>query len=289
MKERKTRRKQIKKRLFTKNRLVILNEDTFEELFSFRLTLMNVFVAATVGAVLIIFCTTFIIAFTPLREYIPGYASTQLKKDATELALQSDSLVVAVTHNDAYLQSIKDVLNGKVQAAKWSKDSIRPSEIAEVDPETMVATDEEKELRETVDKEDRYNVFEKAVPKVKTVFFAPVKGIVTEGFNPKKKHLAVDIALPKNTAIKAILNGTVLFADWTPDFGNVLILRHNNGFISVYKHTATLESQTGDVVKTGEVIALAGATGMESTGIHLHFELWKEGYPIDPSAFITFE
>src|SRR6476469_4284586 len=94
------KRKLIKKKLFTKNRLVILNEDSFEEIFSLRLTLMNVFVVATIGAVLLILVTTYIIAFTPLREYIPGYASTKLKRDATELALKSDSLSQALKKND---------------------------------------------------------------------------------------------------------------------------------------------------------------------------------------------
>ena len=109
MSEKRLKRKKIKKKLFTKNRLVILNEDTFEELFSLRLTMMNVFVVATLGAIIIIFVTTFIIAFTPLREYIPGYASSKLKKDATELALKSDSLTKRIQENDAYIKSIKKI------------------------------------------------------------------------------------------------------------------------------------------------------------------------------------
>jgi hypothetical protein len=112
MTEKRLKNQLLKKRLFTKNRLVILNEETFEEIFSLKLTLMNVFVVASIGAILIIFVTTFIIAFTPLREYIPGYTSTKLKKDATELALKSDSLEFAIKKNEAYLESIKKVLNG---------------------------------------------------------------------------------------------------------------------------------------------------------------------------------
>ena len=99
--------------------------------------------------------------------------------------------------------------------------------------------------------------------------------MITEKFNPVNKHYAVDIALAKNTPIKAITSGKVIFADWTPSTGNVVILRHNNEFISVYKHAASLTVSQGDAVKTGEVIALAGSTGQEPTGVHLHFELWK--------------
>ncbi|HEX8563966.1 MAG TPA: M23 family metallopeptidase [Flavobacterium sp.] len=283
------KRKKLARKLFTKNRLVILNEDTFEEVFSLRLTLMNVFVVATVGAFLIIFVTSYIIAFTPLREYIPGYASTQLKRNATELALKSDSLQFALRQNEAYIESIRKILTGDLDHAKFSKDSIMATEAPDVAEETLNPSEEELRLRDQVDKEDKYNVFEKAEAKAGPVLFAPVTGPITEKYNTRNKHLAVDVALAKDTPIKAVLNGTVLFANWTPSTGNVIIIRHNNGFISAYKHAASLTKAQGDVVRTGEVIALAGSTGQESTGVHLHFELWKDGYPIDPSQFINFD
>jgi murein DD-endopeptidase MepM/ murein hydrolase activator NlpD len=289
MSEKRLKRKIWKKKLFTKNRLVILNEDTFAEVFSLRLTLMNVFVVATIGALLIIFVTTYIIAFTPLREYIPGYASSKLKRDATELALKSDSLSNALKKNEAYIASIKKILTGDLDYAKFSKDSITPSHKVSLSEEDLKPSEADLKLRGEVAREDKYNVFEKAKPKVSVVLFPPVKGMVTDKFNPKEKHYAVDIALAKNTPIKSILSGTVVFADWTPNTGNVVIIRHNSGFISVYKHAASMTVAQGDKVRTGEVIALAGSTGQESTGVHLHFELWKDGYPIDPSIFIEFE
>jgi len=157
MSEKRLKRKLLKKKLFTKNRLVILNEDTFEEIFSLRLTLMNVFVVATVGALLIIFVTTYIIAFTPLREYIPGYASTQLKKDATELALKSDSLSNALKKNDAYIQSLKKVLTGDLEYAKFNKDSILATPVEEVEKEDLKPSSAEIKLREQVNEEEKKN------------------------------------------------------------------------------------------------------------------------------------
>lgn len=154
MSEKRLNRKIIKKKLFTKNRLVILNEDTFEEIFSLRLTLMNVFVVATIGAMLIIFITTYIIAFTPLREYIPGYASTQLKKDATELALKSDSLSNALKKNEAYIQSLKKVLTGDLDYAKFNKDSIMATPLENVEKEELQPTAAEIKLREEVNAEE---------------------------------------------------------------------------------------------------------------------------------------
>ncbi len=289
MSKKRVRRKKLKKKLFTKNRLVILNEETFEEIFSFRLTLMNVFVVATSGALLIIFITTLIIAFTPLREYIPGYATSQLKKEAAELALKSDSLDKALKKNETYIKSIKKVLTGDLQYAVLNKDSIVPSESEDFSEEDLKPSKKDLEFREKVAQEDKYNLFDKAKPKVSVVLFPPVKGMITDKFNPTKKHYAVDIALAKNTPIKSVLSGRVIFADWTPNTGNVVIIRHSSGFISAYKHAASVTVSQGDIVKTGEVIALAGSTGQESTGVHLHFELWKDGYPIDPSIFIEFE
>jgi murein DD-endopeptidase MepM/ murein hydrolase activator NlpD len=289
MSEKRLKRQLIKKQLFTKNRLVILNEDTFEEIFSLKLTLMNVFVVATIGAILITIVTTYIIAFTPLREFIPGYASNKLKKDATELALKSDSLTFALKKNEAYIASIKKVLTGDLDYAKLNKDSILASKIETPKEVDLNPSEADLKLREQVAQEDKYNLFEKAESKVSIVLFAPVKGPITEKFSSKNKHFAVDIALAKNTPIKAIISGTIIFADWTPSSGNVIILRHNNGFISVYKQVASLTKSVGEVVKTGEVIALAGISGQESSGIHLHFELWKDGYPIDPTQFIEFE
>jgi len=289
MNAKRLKRQIIKKKLFNKNRLVILNEDTFEELFSFKLNLMNVFVAITSISIIMIALTTYIIAFTPLREYIPGYASTKLKREATENAIKSDSLQKIIDENGVYLASIKKVLTGDLEHTKLSRDSIQPAEqkdLSKVDPGP---SDADKKLRDEVALEDKYNLFEQAKPKVSLVLFPPVKGHITDPYSSKNKHFALDIALAKDTPIKAVAAGTVILADWTPTNGNVIIIRHNDGIISVYKHAASLTKEQGDIVKSGEVIAMAGSTGTQSTGVHLHFELWKDGYPINPTQFIDFE
>ena len=155
MSAKKLKKERLKKHLFTKNRLVILNDDTFEEIFSLRLTLMNVFVVAGVGAILIIFVTTFIIAFTPLREYIPGYPSTELKRNATELALKSDSLEFAIKKNEAYLQSIQKVLNGNLEYAKVNKDSILAIAVDTFPELELTPSEKEMELRREVEQEEQ--------------------------------------------------------------------------------------------------------------------------------------
>lgn len=148
-------RQKVKENLFNKRRLIILNEDTFEETFSLKLTLMNVFVVLGLGAIFIIFVTTFIIAFTPLREFIPGYSSSKLKRDATELALKSDSLSIALEQNEAYIKSLKKVLTGELEFAKFNKDSILSS-VDEAPVEgNLSASKEELELRKRVTKEEQ--------------------------------------------------------------------------------------------------------------------------------------
>jgi len=278
----------IKKRLFTKNRLVILNEDTFEEIFSLRLNLMNVFVGLTTVSIVMIALTTYIIAFTPLREYIPGYASTQLKREATENAVKSDSLINVIAENDQYLSSLKKVLTGDLEHTKLSRDSIVATGQKELTPQEMKPSAADTRLRQEVELEDKYNLFEQATPKVTQVLFAPVKGLITEPYNASKKHFAITVALANNTPVKAIAAGTVLLADWTPTNGNVIMVRHNDGIISVYKQAGSLTKEQGDVVRSGEVIALAGAS-VQKQSAQLHFELWKDGYPINPTQFIDFE
>ncbi|HEY4628443.1 MAG TPA: peptidase [Flavobacterium sp.] len=155
MSKKRLKRKKLHNKLFVKNRLVILNEDTFEEIFSMKLNLMNVFIVASIGAIFLISITTFIIAFTPLREFIPGYSSSKLKRDATELALKSDSLTIALKKNEAYIQSIQKVLNGELEYAKFNKDSILASGEESMPKVKLSATDEELKLRDQVDKEEK--------------------------------------------------------------------------------------------------------------------------------------
>ena len=149
------RRRKLKENLFNKRRLIILNEDTFEETFSLKLTLMNVFLVASVGAILIIFVTTFIIAFTPLREFIPGYSSSKLKKDALELALKSDSLSRALKKNEVYIKSIQKVLTGELEYAKFNKDSILSTADDVPSQADLSASKQELELREQVAREEK--------------------------------------------------------------------------------------------------------------------------------------
>lgn len=284
--EKKTRKK-LKEKLTYKYRLVVLNEETFEERFSFKLNRLNVFVFGGVFTILLIGITAFLMAFTPLREYIPGYSSSALKKQASDLVYKVDSLEQQLSVNDVYIQNIQKVLTGDITDVTINKDSI--AEQLRLDDVDLSPTPIDSIFREQIEREDRFSVFEKATKKTDLVFFTPVKGDITDVYNPKDKHFAIDIAVKKDTPIKAAADGTVIFTGFTADTGYVIIIEHAKNFISVYKHNERILKEQGDVVKSGEVIASAGSTGALTTGPHLHFELWNDGFPVNPTNFIDFE
>ncbi|WP_298340737.1 M23 family metallopeptidase [uncultured Algibacter sp.] len=289
MADEKKKPKKIKRKLLDKYRLMILNENTFEERLSFKLTRLNVFVMSSLIAIFFIALTYLLIAYTPLREYIPGYSSTALKKKATELSFKTDSLQRVLHMNDRYYESIKKVLTGDLNAIDFNRDSIIQAVKLEASEVDLAPTAEDSLLREKVDKEDKYNLFESATTATNFVLFPPVNGTISEPYNAKEKHFAVDVVVEKDTPVKATADGIVVFAEWTASTGYVIIIEHSYGLISIYKHNAALTKAQGDLVKAGEVIATAGNTGELSTGPHLHFELWNDGYPINPTNFIDFK
>ncbi|MET7028776.1 M23 family metallopeptidase [Sediminicola luteus] len=283
------KRKEIKKKLLHKYRLVILNENTFEEKISFKLSRLNVFVTGSLLIFALIAFTTVLIAFTPLREYIPGYSSTKLKRQATELTYKTDSLVTVLNYTNKYLDNIRMVLNGDIANNQVNRDSL--FEQFKLDPSSIDLTPirEDSLLREQVAMEDKYSLFERDIKDVNLVLFPPVGGTITQEYNPQKKHYAVDVVAVTNTPVKAVADGMVIFSEWTADTGYVIILEHKDGLLSVYKHNGSLNKHQGEMVRAGEVIASVGNTGELTTGPHLHFELWNNGGPVNPLDFIDFK
>ncbi|MBT8323800.1 MAG: M23 family metallopeptidase [Winogradskyella sp.] len=288
MAKKKKKEKRFAKKLLHKYRLVILNEDTFEERFAIKLTRLNVFVLTSLSAIILVFLTILLIAFTPLREYIPGYSSTQLKREATRLNFKTDSMLQEMLLNERYLASIKKVLKGDVASVEFNRDSILA--VAKEDPDIfdIQPNREDSLLREKVNKEDKYNLFESNTGNSSYVLFPPVNGVVSDRYNIEAKHFAIDIVVPQDTPVKATADGTVIFAEWTVETGYVVIIEHAQELISVYKHNTSITKTQGDLVKAGEVIAMSGNAGEYSTGPHLHFELWSNGYPVNPENFIDF-
>ena len=182
------------------------------------------------------------------------------------------------------------VLTGDIENNEINRDSLR--EQFKLDPSTLNLTPikEDSLLRAEVALEDKYNLFESnIVDKSDIVLFPPVSGTISQGYNREKKHYAVDVVAARETPVKAVANGMVIFSGWTTDTGYVIILEHKGGLLSAYKHNGSLNKDQGDMVRAGEVIASVGNTGEFTTGPHLHFELWENGSPVNPLDFIDFK
>lgn len=285
----KTKKKgKLKQKLTDKYRLVVLNEDTFEERFSLKLSVLNVFVLGGVLSFLLILVTTFIITFTPIKEYIPGYSSTELKIKAAKLAIQTDSLKKKLDVINDYTKALQPILNGEIEPEIIDTLVVESEKII-IQDSLLYATKEDSIFREKIESQDRFPIQNNAATNVKIVFFAPLSGTVSQEFDPRTKHFAVDIVAKNNTPVKAIADGTVIFSGWNTETGYVIILKHAQDYISVYKHNGNLLKQQGDFVKSGEVIASVGSTGELTTGPHLHFELWSGGYAVNPTNLIDFK
>jgi murein DD-endopeptidase MepM/ murein hydrolase activator NlpD len=285
-----SKKSKFRKRITNKFRLVVLNEDTFEERLSFKLTILNIFVLSGVFSIVLVAATTVLIAYTPIREYIPGYASTKLKKDASKLVYEADSLKNRLQLLENYTKALMPILAGEQPISSVDFDSLKiNSNPINVDERKLDASKNDSLFREKVESKDRFPLFDKAENKIDIVFFAPITGSITQEFNITNKHFALDISQKTGTPVKAVGDGRVIFSEWTTETGYVLIIEHGTGFISVYKHNGVLLKQQGDFVKSGEAIATVGSTGELTTGPHLHFELWYNGYPVNPTNYIDFK
>ena len=285
--EKETTKKRIIKKLKNKYRLVILNDASFEERFSYRLSPLNLLTLILTFVVVLIVLVSVVIIYTPLRESIPGYTDVSLREDLTTMVFRTDSLESELLRNSAYLRNIQGALKGDLPL---SKDSIYKANQDVVLPENpLVKSKEDSMLREYVEREDSYSLTDEKENIAKQFyFFTPLQGTITSEFDPAKEHFGIDIVAPKNEAIKATLEGTVVFAEWTVETGYVIQLQHSNNIISNYKHNSVLLKKVGDQVKAGDAIAIVGNSGELTTGPHLHFELWKEWKPLNPKDFVNF-
>jgi murein DD-endopeptidase MepM/ murein hydrolase activator NlpD len=288
----KPQKKRWYQRLRDRYRLVIRDDETYEVKLSFRLSRLNVFMAIGSLAIFLIVLTIFIIAFTPLREYIPGYKDVNLSRNVYELHMRTDSLEYILSVNERYINNLQLILDGKEpnDIHHERNDSL----IRQYSDLQITHSPADSLLREEFENEVRlYSITgtdELITSKsyASMVFFTPLKGMVTNEFNPVANHYGIDIVAPENEVVKATMDGIVLFASWTIETGHVMVIQHQQNYISVYKHNAVLLKQEGAYVRAGEPIAIVGESGLFSTGPHLHFELWHNGNPVNPRDYIVF-
>lgn len=287
----KSNKKRIEK-LKRKYKLVLMDADSYEEKVSFRLTRLNVIVVVGGLAILLIIATIYLIAFTSLREYIPGYTDVSLSRQAYQLQRRADSLETEFRRNHLFIQNLKNIIEGK----NLEKDlpPLQDTGTQSYDTISLQHSRADSLLRAEYENQNKYSIYQNRTINYASTnlgninLFPPLQGIITRHFDPAQDHFGIDIVADRNEAIKSALDGTVIFSDWTLETGYVIGLQHANNLISVYKHNSSLLKQQGNFVKAGETISIVGESGELSTGPHLHFELWHNGKPIDPEEFITF-
>ena len=277
------------KKLFNDYKVVVSSEDTFEEKFAFKASKINVFVLILVYSVILISFTISVVFFTQLRELVPGYSSSDLLSRAIYLTQKTDSLERQIELNNKFYKSIEDVLSGKTDEFIERDNIPIDSSLNDKNLFSISPNSEDSILRNYVDSQDKFNLTINELVIENKMFFSPIKGDITQTFNFEENHFAIDIAADIGTPVKSILDGKILFSEWSVDTGHVIIVDHGDNIVSVYKHNSKSLKEQNDFVQAGEVIAYSGNQGSLSSGPHLHFELWKNGTPIDPEPLLNFQ
>ena len=274
-----------------KYRFAVSNDTTFEEIWRIRLTQYNAFLLITSLIFFIIGSTAMLIAFTNLREFIPGYPDITMRRNILVSAIRLDSLERELAIRDKYFANLNSIIAGNQPASVYTlRDTSRNYKSI-----TFKNSPEDSILRAQIENDERYNltlgpVESESVTSIAGLhFFPPVKGIVSGKFDPRSKHFGTDIVTKPKSPVDAALDGTVIFTGWTMETGFVIQVQHSNNIVSVYKHNASLLKSTGDMVRTGEAISIVGDSGeLYTSGPHLHFEIWYKGRPLDPEEHIIF-
>ncbi len=278
------------KKLKHKYRLVVYNDSTFEEVWFMRLSRLNLI--AVLGTMTFLFTALLfvLIAYTSVRELIPGYPSGALQKTTVNNFKRLDSLEREMKIQDQYLENLHTILLGQ-EPNNFENEQDTNIVYHEI---KFSSSKNDSLLRVEVEKEEQFNLAV-TVKKEKRktdftnfYFFPPIKGLITNSLDISKNHYGTDVVSDPNAVVKATLNGTIIMSTWTLETGYVIHIQHDNNLISVYKHNAALLKEAGNNVKAGDAIAIIGNSGELSTGPHLHFELWHNGEPLDPENYIIF-
>lgn len=268
-------------------RLAFIDDKTHEHLVTLHFTRTTFFVAVVTILVLLCAAIYSIIAFTPVRTFIPGYPDARSKRAAIQNAITIDSLENVIFRWELYSENLRRAVEGE-EPVKIDSLIKAKNAATELDMEAIARQDSL--LREQVKEEEKFGISgrtQRDLPIEGLHFFTPVTGVISQGYDPAI-HPYIDIAAPEGSVVKATLDGTVIFAGWSDEAGHTIQIQHEGDIVSIYKHNEKLLKKAGDKVTAGSPIALVGNTGELTTGDHLHFELWHKGQTVDPTLYIKF-
>ena len=285
-------KKRLVDRLRDPYRLIVLNNETLQEVGSYRLTLLNLYILLSTMILVVAVIVGAIVVFTPAKQLIPGYAEANMHPVVIKLNRQMEGMKDKLDAQDVYIQNFRKMLVG--ETATDTSITQSPAEI----PDSLLNVEriaEDEQLRKAYENGfqpsngKKVNFSPSQMPLSDIRLIPPIKGEVSAEFKAEKRHYGVDIVAPKNTPIKSVMDGVVITSDWTLETGNTIAILHANNLVSLYKHNSTLLKKVGDPVRAGEAIAIIGNSGELSTGPHLHFELWYNGRSINPLTYMSFE
>lgn len=271
-----------------KYKLTIVNENTLEEVVGLHVSKLNGLSVLLVVFTVLFAIAALIVSFTPLRNYLPGYMNSEVRKQIVDNALLADSLSRLLECQNLYVMNLQDIIRGEVRL-----DSVRSIDSLTVQrsEELMERTENEERFRKEFEEQEKYNLanVKAPMPVSDIIFYRPALGMLSKGFDPEGRHFGVDIAADAKESVLATLDGTVIFCGYMPGNGYVILLQHATNLVSVYKHCGSLLKSPGDKVTAGEVIALVGDRSEGEEGHpHLHFELWHRGQVLNPEQYIVF-
>ena len=281
--------KENKDRRPTKFRLALIDHKTHEFIFNIHFTKTTFFVALV--SIFVVFTAIIysIIAYTPVRTFIPGYPDAHSKRAAIQNAIRIDSLESVIYRWELYSENLRRVVEGEEPLKIDSLINIAGSS-SRTQADLAVLALKDSLLRQQVKEEEQFDISgrdKRNLPIEGLHFFTPLKGVVSQGYDPAV-HPYIDITAPAGSVVKAVLDGTVINDSWSEDAGHTIQIQHDGDIISIYKHNEKLLKKTGEKVTAGTPIALTGNTGTLTTGEHLHFELWYKGETVDPARYISF-
>lgn len=284
------------KTLQQKRRIVVLDEESFEEKRNFTTSKFSLFILFLFSIIIFSLGGFLLISNTSLKTLISGYPSPTAQKELIDNHIALDQklndLIVKTKKEEQYINNIQKILRGD---SPTSRDTIfRDFKPKKANSENVLSVSE-KTMREKVNKREKYDIDvipggalkKDVLPEI--LLFPPIVGELTNEMNISSGHFGVDIIAPKNEAVVAILKGTIVYQNWSPTDGHVVHIQHKNNLLSIYKHNSEVLKKIGEYVDAGEPISIVGNSGEHSTGPHLHFELWHNGYPINPEKFINFQ
>lgn len=282
------RKSKFLERIRFKYRVSILNENTLEEAWYTRLSRVSVFLWVCTLIVLTFSLLALFILFTPIKHYLPGYGDTSMRGLLLNEALRIDSVQHELKLQEEYLSILRNILSGEVQ-----NDTIKSLDTLAMIERERIAIEKsqiEADFQAQFEEKERYNLtlFEGKQEVLTYVFFKPTNGVVTSSFSAEEKRFGISLSTSPNENVVSVLAGTVLYVSLSFDYEWVMIIQHDNDYISIYKHNSRVFKKVGDLVRGGESIAIVGNTSENEPGREFYFELWKKGTPINPEDVIAF-